>query len=57
MAIRAASSFASSKLRPCSINSAPNDRIAAFFSVELPCGNTTVTAMPARDPAKANDWP
>ena len=32
----------------------PQERIAAFFSVELPCGTTMVTAMPAREPAKAS---
>ena len=55
LAIRIAASFASSKSRPCSINSAPNARIAAFFSVELPCGTTIITAMPARAPANASD--
>jgi adenine phosphoribosyltransferase len=25
--------------------------------IELPCGTTMVTAMPAREPAKASDWP
>ena len=31
--------------------------IAAFLSVELPNGTKTVTATPARAPAKASDWP
>src|SRR6478609_5026040 len=52
-----AASFASSKSRPCSMSSAPNARITAFFSVELPCGTTMVTAIPACAPAKASDWP
>ena len=52
-----ACSFASSKSRPCSISSAPNERIAAFFSVELPCGTTIATATLARVPAKASEWP
>ena len=45
-ASRAASSRAISKSSPCSIRRAPNARIAAFFSTLLPCGTTTVTAMP-----------
>ena len=44
----AARSRASSKSRPCSISSAPNACMAAFFSAELPNGTTTVQARPLR---------
>ena len=38
-----ACSRAASKSVPCSISPAPKDRIAAFFSTELPCGTTMLT--------------
>jgi hypothetical protein len=46
-----ASMRAASKSWPCSTRRAPSARIAAFFSVLLPCGTTMVTGMPTRRPA------
>jgi hypothetical protein len=39
------------------MSSAPNARIAAFFSAELPCGTTIATGTFFCALAKANDWP
>ena len=57
LAISIAVSRAASKSWPVSISSAPSARIAAFFSGELPMGQTMVELMPTREAAKGMDWP
>jgi hypothetical protein len=52
-----ACSEAAWKSSPCSTSVTPSARMAAFFSVELPCGTTMVAASPWRRAAKPTDCP